>query len=159
LTSYIYVERGGLLIPERAADADVVRKELKRLDPSLMLTRNWDAKYQQVVWQVRHHVGSGLEPVCVFEWREGGGTGPPLPLSSGLVERFKAQEAKGKELFAAAKAREQKRQHDLDKRLDDDLEEYAKDMARAGDELYSPVFHRGPHLRRARARRRERGLA
>lgn len=149
------VETGhGILIPEQAVDSNLIRRELKRLDPQLRLVREFSRRHQAVVWVVQHQLGEN-HAVPVFRWTDPDGT--PRPLSSGLLEVFKSQEARGRLLYAAVDERNRRRQERIDQDVDDAIDDIAADIAPRlrGAKSAPPV--RGQYLRIARDKQRARG--
>ena len=141
----------GLVVAEEAADERSVQAQLRRLDRSLVLTRET-------------HPAGGLEYVVVktfaddalvlCRWRDEV-TGAALPLSSGLVDKVD-------------RARRDSRAPQVDvvdwnARLADrvraEMDEAAADAARATERRSGrlPLFHRSRGLYLSRARARARG--
>jgi hypothetical protein len=147
----------GLSVVYGRSDWRSVRTALKRLDPNLTLTREYDHAYRAVVWTVNYTVG-GSE-LYSFQWRDppGSGTGPPLPLSHALVEYVKRQEGRGPELLREARERNRMQQETVKRDHDQQMDELAKDHARTASEVFSACFPRGQWLRAARGRERARG--
>jgi len=156
MSGYVYAEHGGgLLLAERAADTEAIRRALKRLDRDLILTRDFDSRFGQVVYQVRHRVSADRPPLLVLEWRSADGR--PRPLSFGLLDELKRQECRARELYAAADARNEQRIAEQHRRLEEELEEVANEVGPWGSDVRAACFPRGVYLRQARDRQRSQG--
>jgi len=82
--------RSGLVLAEEAGDETRLIRALKALDRDLILVKERDEKYEMWVWKVLVWAGDDRPAVPVLDWREGG-TGRPLPLTSGIVDAVDAQ--------------------------------------------------------------------
>jgi hypothetical protein len=148
-----YVNGSGIFVSERVADSADVERALNRIDHPiahrLFVTREIDRYFRAYVWRVL--VDNGDRPAeCVTEWRDG--KGMPLELSHGLVEKVKAQIAGGFDVDRILRANDLNRER-LQAEASEALREIADDVGPRISETRSPLFHRGPHLRRSRAKR------
>ncbi len=156
--SFVWSEHSAnLMVANQAADENAVRRAVKRLEPGLMLTREFDEEHRGIVYVVRHWLGSGVTPLEVLRWRDP--DGHPKPLSFALVDELQRQEARGRELYTEAEESNRKRREAEHRRLDAELEEFAREHGNAGSGLRSACLPRGQHLRIARDKRRARGEA
>ena len=142
----------GLLVAENAADERSVRRELQRLDPTLVLTQEMHpSKRLEYVVVKTFTDGSAL---TLTRWRDDV-TGQPLPLSHGLVEKVKRMDPNTR----APQLDTARHNAELQDRIEQRMLEAAEEVARERElaKGRSPVFHRSRGLYLARARARARG--
>jgi hypothetical protein len=140
------------------ADEETVSRALRRLDDRLFLdpeveTVGLRAPYVYIT--VKYHLGSGVRPSLVLEWRNPDGS--PKPLSLALVEQVKRQEGVMATAFREAMiANELKKQQAVK-----DVGEAAYDIAFSGGQSAagkkSVNLPRSQSLRMARDKRRALG--
>lgn len=152
---HTYLKRSGLVVAEESADEAGLQRALNRIDhPAarrLVLTREVDRKHDCWVWLVHVVVSDDRPAVYVCRWDDE--RGRPLPLSSGLVERVREQLARDGDPAAMVDAANAAHVAAVDRQIDEASSEAARLVARFGAAGHSALFHRGVHLRRARARR------
>ena len=129
-----------------------IQAELQRLDPELVLDKEWTGS-GRLLYSVRRSRGD-LPPEPILWWTDE--LNRPLPLSHGIVERLRSLEGR-----ASAARRAQAANERLRERLRSDaLREY-EEIGRDGDRLthpmHSALLQRGIHLRRSRDKQRARG--
>lgn len=139
-------QRNGLYVVEAAADFKAIDAALYEVDDHLFLT--WEIRDGAKVYRVMFDRGDE-PPVSICDWTNE--YGKPLPLSSSLIERVKSLRPRGTLDFKASqKANEAmvaRQVADFDAAVD----EMAADIGPRIEGRRSPAFHRGIHLRRARA--------
>jgi len=148
-------QRGGLFLAEQAAVPDSIRRELKRLDPDLVLAQQPDERHGRHVWKVMKRVGWDRPAVWIMDWRDD--QGRPLELTSRLVDEVASRRLGSRREFLDPLAENDARE---EKERAERLEAYA-DAARAGYRRArtSPMLQRGVGLRMARDKARARGEA
>ena len=153
---FTVAEFGGLAAAFAPTTERRVNEELQRLDRFLFLDKELEpygphGPYVYLV--VKHHIGSGVPPVPVLEWRDRDG---PWPLTMEIVERVKRREGRLEDAVAkAVAANERKRQQTVEK-VGDEAYEVALDARKATGKT-SAVLPRSQALRRSRDRQRARG--
>ena len=75
---YAVSEVGGLAVAFNPTSQREISRALNQLDPGLFLDPEVDPVERYVYMTVKHHLGSGVPPVTVLEWRDHTG---PWPLS------------------------------------------------------------------------------
>lgn len=139
----VTVTDSGLYVAEQAADYQSVSRALREHDPELRLVPHEVEETGVVLWKVFRYAGPNHPAHFVCAWTDR--KLRPLPLSHSLVERVKQldRNTRGSEMDADVEnARVSAEQ---EKRMDDAIDEVAREAARRHGRL--PVFHRGAHLR------------
>ena len=115
--------QSGLVLAEEAGDEARLSRALKDLDRDLILVRDRDEKYGLWVWKVLVWAGDDRPAVPVLDWREGG-TGRPLPLTSGIVDAVDAQRRDrpgGYDAMAESDAANERLREERRRELDDGI--------------------------------------
>jgi hypothetical protein len=136
--------RNGIYLP--AADERSIERDLQLLDPRLFLT--FEVERGRQVYRVMCEY-AGDHYACVCEWRDD--KQQPLPLSSGLVELVRSLQPRGGTTVQEAIAANERLQVQVEADSEREIDEIVADMGPRIAGRRSPVFHRGPHLRRARS--------
>lgn len=141
----------GLLVAENATDERSVRKALRDLDPTLVLTQEL-------------HPSGRLEYVVVKTWSDDAAiltrwrddvTDMPLPLSHSLVDKVKRMDPNTRAPQADAARHNAELQDRIEAQMIEAAEDAARERERATGRM--PVFHRSRGLYLARSRARARG--
>lgn len=151
----VYTRQSGLVVAEDSVDEARLQRALEQLDSRLVLTREADKRHSRWRWRVLVVVSDDRPAVHVCDWEDA--KGAPLPLAMGLVERVQERLYRldrglpvGMELADELNA---KRQADIDRQIDEAVEDAWRTVARFGGAGHSAVFHRGRHLRGRRNQR------
>jgi hypothetical protein len=149
--------RGGVYVAEETTDEQAMQDALELLDPRLILTWELDRNHESRVWKVHVNWASDRPAIHVCDWRDE--RGRPLQLSSGLLEKVRHQLSLGESGLTAADVHNQKLVEEVDRDIDNALDDIADDMQHRLTAGHSAVLHRGVHLRRSRAKRATKNAA
>ena len=128
---------------QEGRDEAAIRAELKAYDPHLCLVKQPTSR--GIAYQVWYRATDSAAN-SILTWCDPDGT--PRPLSSGLMEEVRKLDKNtyGPSLDPDAMNKAMKEKKALERQIEE--EEYIRETEKRGKR--SPVFHRGPHLRRDR---------
>ncbi len=153
---YAISDIGGIAAAFNTATSKQIDRELQQLDRHLFLDPEMelhDPRGRYLYWTVKHHIGSAVPPVCVLEWRDGNG---PWDLTMAIVEAVKRKEGGLDRAVQLALEHNKKMQEKTTEKVGNEAYEIAMDAKKVMGK-HSAVLHRGPGLKAARDRQRERG--
>lgn len=155
-------DHGGIAVVEETVDRKRIEQELRRLDPSLFLDPEWDYDSdggRYLVWTVKQHLGSGVPPRLLFEWRDFSSfPAKALPLTFGIIEYLKSLERKGREsAFERADRENEALRAQRARESEDGYREVLGEVLPLMSPVHGGMLHRGVGLRMSRDRQRRRG--
>lgn len=154
---YSVSDVGGLAVAFNPSDQREVQRALDRLDRELFLDKELSPigpRGPYVYYVVKHHIGSGVPPIAVLEWRDESG---PWPLTMAIVEKVRrTDEPWEKKYKRILDANEKKRQEAINA-VGEGSESVAREGYKSVRGTRSVNLPRSQSLRMSRDKARNRG--